>query len=146
MPPTRSRSGTETRRGLQGRSFTEDLVDDILAIAPELDGPSAAEIARQFQPERAVSARQVADHLGLSKTDWVYANAARLGGRRLGEGKGARWRFYLSEVDECLCEFGGRPAEPSPVKAATKSQAPRRGKRRPGVTASGNALLDFEAA
>ena len=93
-----------------------------------------------------MSARQVADHLGLSKTDWVYANAVRLGGWRLGEGRGARWRFYMSEVDERLREFGGRPAEASPVKPGAKSQAPRRGNRRPGVTASGNALLDFEAA
>jgi hypothetical protein len=88
----------------------------------------------------------VADHLGLSKTDWVYANAEHLGGRRLGEGKGARWRFYLSEVDERLREFGERPLAPRPAKTAPRSHAPRRGKRRPGVTASGNALLDFEAA
>jgi hypothetical protein len=58
-----------------------------------------------------VSAGQVAAHLGLRKNDWVYANAERLGGRRLGEGKGARWRFYLSEVDERLREFGG-PSRP----------------------------------
>ena len=104
-----------------------------------------AAIARRLEREQAVTAR-AADHLGLRKTDWVYATAERLGGRRLGEGKGARWRFHLSEVDDRLREFRGRPAEPSPVEARSKSHAPRRGKRRPGVTASGNALLDFEAA
>jgi hypothetical protein len=123
-----------------------ELLRAILDAAPELDELTAVAIARRLEREQAVTARAVADHLGLRKTDWVYANAERLGGRRLGEGRGARWRFYLSEVDERLREFGGRPAEPSPVKAGAKPQAPRRGKRRPGVTASGNALLDFEAA
>lgn len=61
---------------------------EILEIAPELDGPTAAGIARRLEAERAVSARQVAEHLGLRKTDRVYANAERLGGRRLGEGRG----------------------------------------------------------
>lgn len=118
---------------------TRDLVKEILEIAPELDGPTAAGIARRLEAERAVSARQVAEHLGLRKTDWVYA----IGGRRLGEGRGARWRFYLSEVDERLREFGGRQAEPRSGQAGPRWHAPRRGKRRPGVTASGNALLDF---
>jgi hypothetical protein len=121
-------------------------VNEILEIAPELDRPTAAAIVRRLEPERTVSARQVAEHLGLRKTDWVYANAERLGGRRLGEGKGARWRFYLSEVDERLREFGGGLPRPNSAKTAPKSHAPRRGKRRPGVTTVGNALLEFEAA
>jgi hypothetical protein len=56
-----------------------------------------------------VTARAVASHLGLSKTVWVYASANRLGGWRLGEGSKARWRFYLSEVDERLRESGHAP-------------------------------------
>jgi hypothetical protein len=145
---TRSHSEVSARVwGSRPPSFaTRDLVREILEIAPELDGPTAEGIARRLEPERAVSARQVAEHLGLRKTDWVYANAERLGGRRLGDGKGARWRFYLSEVDERLRELGGRRPEPRPAKTGPKSHAPRRGKRRPGVTTAGNALLEFEAA
>ena len=148
MSAKRSRSGANTRpRGSGPISSTgRDLVHAILDAAPELDELTATAIAELLERERAVTARAVADHLGLRKTDWVYANADRLGGRRLGEGKGARWRFYLSEVDERLREFGERGPEPRPATPAPRSHAPRRGKRRPGVTTAGNALLDFEAA
>jgi hypothetical protein len=133
---------THRRVGTAGLS---ELVGAILDAAPALDRATAERIARELELERAVDARAVADQLGLCKTDWVYANAERLGGRRLGEGKGARWRFYLSEVDERLSELG-RPAEQKRPTGAPKPHTPRRGKRRPGVTASGKALLDFEAA
>jgi hypothetical protein len=145
---TRSRSTASTRPRTSAPTSptTRDLVDHILDAAPELEEMTAVAIALRLGRERAVSARAVADHLGLRKTDWVYANAELLGGRRLGKGKGARWRFYLSEVDGRLREFGERPPAPRRAKTAARSHAPRRGKRRPGVTTAGNALLDFEAA
>ena len=126
--------------------MTRELLEGILAVAPDLDQRTAERIAAQLAgPEPAVTAREVADHLGLKKTDWVYANARNLGGVRLGEGSKARWRFYLSEVDARLRAASDRsppeaPApEPRPVVA-------RRGARREGVTAEGNVLLEFEAA
>jgi hypothetical protein len=124
-----------------------ELVYDILAVAPEIDEFTAECIAKQLhERERPVSAREVADYLGLRRADWVYANAERLGGRRLGDGKRPRWRFYLSEVKERLQEFRGSSA-PRPIgKPKPKPATPRRGERRDGLTTAGNELLDFEAA
>lgn len=87
----------------------------------------------------------MADYLGLRKTDWVYANAERLGGWRLGEGERPRWRFYLSEVEERL-RGPARPCPPRPRTPEPRTRIPRRGERRDGFTKSGNSLLDFEAA
>jgi hypothetical protein len=88
----------------------KELLAQILTAAPELDKFTAERIATQLRErERPVSARAVADYLGLRKTDWMYANAERLGGRRLGDGPRPRWRFYLSEIDERLRDFGGAP-------------------------------------
>jgi hypothetical protein len=124
-----------------------DLLRTILTAAPELDERTAAHIAQRLrESERPVSAKTVADHLGLRKADWVYANAERLGGRRLGESKQPRWRFYLSEVDELLREFGASPARRPPAARRPRPRAARRGKWRNGCTAAGNELLDFEAA
>lgn len=124
-----------------------DLVRSILAVAPELDKLTAERIARVLrEPERPVSAREVADYLGLRKTDWVYANAERLGGLRLGEGKQPRWRFYLSEVEERLRGFGVSSVPRAVAKPEPKPRTARRGERRDGFTPAGNELLDFEAA
>jgi hypothetical protein len=129
------------------RGVVGELVCDILAAAPELDELTAERIARRLRErERPVSARAVADYLGLRKTDWVYAHAERLGGHRLGDGDRPRWRFYLSDVEERIREFRA-PRRPPPRKQADpKSRSPRRGRRRDGFTAAGNELLDFEAA
>jgi hypothetical protein len=135
---TRARSGASTRpRGSRPISSPRrDLVDDILDAAPEVDELTAVAIARGLERERAVSARAVADHLGLRKTDWVYANAERLGGRRLGEGQGARWRFYLSEVDERLRD--DRTGQRTRLRRGLGSRVrPRRPTRRPASRAPG---------
>lgn len=121
-----------------------ELVRHILDAAPELDEAAAERIAHRLH-ERPVSARAVADYLGLRKTDWVYANAERLGGFRLGEGERPRWRFYLSEVDERLREFCARTTPRATNRPKPKPCTPRRGDRRAGFTTAGNALLDFEA-
>jgi transposase len=124
-----------------------ELVRHILAAAPELDDTTAVQIARRLEDrERPVSARDVANHLGLRKTDWVYANAKRLGGWRLGEGKQPRWRFYLSEVEERLHETGASPVPRAITKPEPKPRTPRRGERREGFTTGGNQLIDFGAA
>jgi hypothetical protein len=128
-------------------SVLRQLVCDILAAAPELDELTADRIARRLRErERPVSARAVADYLGLRKTDWVYANAERLGGHRLGDGEKARWRFYLSEVEEWLRDSGGRRKRVRQSQPQPKQRSPRRGRRGAGLTAAGNELLDFEAA
>jgi hypothetical protein len=65
-----------------------ELVRHILAAAPELDDTTAVQIARRAEErERPVSARDVANHLGLRKTDCVYANANGSAAGVFGEGK-----------------------------------------------------------
>jgi hypothetical protein len=128
---------------------TNVAVTEILDAAPELDAATAERIAwRLHEQERPVTARAVADYLGLRKTDWVYANAERLGGCRLGGGKRPRWRFYLSEVDERLRHSVGEPAAPARSRVPTsKPRLPvRRQQRGDGFTAAGNPLLEFEAS
>jgi hypothetical protein len=124
-----------------------ELVDHILAAAPELDESTAIWIAHRLQEhERPITAREVADHLGLQRTDWVYSNAESLGGWRLGEGRQPRWRFYISEVEARLRETGTwQPPRPD-KRSKPKARTPPRGERRPGRTAAGNELLDFGAA
>jgi hypothetical protein len=122
-----------------------ELLAQILTAAPELDGLTAERIAKQLRErERPVSARAVADYLRLRKTDWVYANAERLGGRRLGDGRRPRWRFYLSEVEERLRDFGDPPPPRPRRRPEPRPRTPHRGDRRDGFTKAGNPLLDFE--
>lgn len=50
-------------------------------------------------PKRLISAAEVAGWWGVDRA-WVYANANRLGARRLGAGKRPRLRFDPDEVAE----------------------------------------------
>jgi hypothetical protein len=69
-----------------GRLLAFD-VDQIQALAEHL-----AELASARPSIGLVDARDLADELGVAR-DWVYANAERLGGVRLGDGPRARLRF-----------------------------------------------------
>jgi hypothetical protein len=66
-----------------------------------------------------VDARVVAGFLGVSR-DFVYANAAMLGARRLGTGPRARLRFNLANVLEALtpCVTGKESSE-SKIRTVT---------------------------
>jgi hypothetical protein len=123
--------GCAGRRGRSVVSVAErwtpvrELLAEILAVAPELDERTAERIeTRLRERERPVSARAVAEYLGLRKTDWVYANAERLGGRRLGDGPRPRWRF--SEVEERLRDFRGPRTRKPTSRPEPKPRAPRR--------------------
>jgi hypothetical protein len=75
-----------------------------------------------------VDAKTVAEALGVNR-DFVYDHATELGGRRLGDGPRARWRFDLNEALE---GFGAMSA-PAPSLP--------RGPRRRQLAASGAPLL-----
>jgi hypothetical protein len=74
-----------------------------------------------------VDAQAVAEALGVSR-QWVYGNAARLGGERLtptGEGKRPRWRF---DLDVARAALAGRQ-----VEADEPVTSPPRRRRRPAA-------------
>jgi hypothetical protein len=85
-------------------------VDEVDAVAEHL-----AELARSA-PAPAVGlidARELAELLGVAR-DWVYANADRLGGVRLGDGPRARLRFDADRAREALAaRSGGVPPLPT---------------------------------
>jgi hypothetical protein len=86
-----------TRRG---RLLAFD-VDEIEALAEHL-----AELAVSARPSMGlIDARYLAEELGVAR-DWIYANADRLGGVRLGDGPGARLRFDAERAREALAADG----------------------------------------
>ena len=70
-----------------------------------------------------VDARDLAEQLGVAR-DWVYANADRLGGVRLGNGPRARLRFDVEQAREALAA-GGEDGQPR------REDPPRRQRGRP---------------
>src|ERR1700758_5383611 len=70
-------------------------VEEIEALAEHL-----AELVASARPSIGlVDARELAEELGVAR-DWVYANAERLGGVRLGDGPRARLRFDVDRARE----------------------------------------------
>ena len=101
-------------------------VDEIDAVAEHL-----AELATSTSAPAVglIDARELAQLLGVAR-DWVYANADRLGGVRLGDGPRARLRFDADRAREALAaRSGGVPP------LSTAPPRPRRGRpRRSAVT------------
>jgi hypothetical protein len=105
-----------------GRLLAFD-VDQIQALAEHL-----AELASARPSIGLVDARDLADELGVAR-DWVYANAERLGGVRLGDGPRARLRFDAERAREALA--AGRDAD-----RPSRDGAPARRRGRPRREAS----------
>lgn len=71
--------------------LTEDQLDALAdAVAERLK-------VRPREPAALVDAQTVADALKVTR-ETVYDNAARLGGRRIGDGTRPRWRFDLADA------------------------------------------------
>jgi hypothetical protein len=84
--------------------------------------------------EGLVDASVVAARLGVSR-DWVYAHAAELGGRRIGEGSRGRLRFDLDQVlhawrSDSKSEQAQANA-PTPLRPAVARAGSVRAKREP---------------
>jgi hypothetical protein len=77
--------------------------------------------------ERLVTPAELADYLSVDRS-WVYANADRLGVRRLGSGPRARLRFSIADVDERLTACSAGRADP-----ASPAESCRRRSRRSGT-------------
>ncbi len=95
-----------------------------------------AELVASTRPKVGlVDARRLAEELGVAR-DWVYANAERLGGVRLGNGPRARLRFDVEKAREALVA-GRRDDQP------TNGEPPprRRGRPRREVAPTGVPLI-----
>lgn len=104
-----------TRRG---RLVAFD-VEEIEAV-----GEHIAELVVSSRPKVGlIDARDLAEELGVAR-DWVYANAERLGGVRLGNGPRARLRFDMEKTREALAA-GRQNDQP------TNAEPPRRRRGRP---------------
>jgi hypothetical protein len=126
------RGRTTTRKtGVQGRTTSLEPAHAYDPIRPLPTSPS------EKNAEVWVDARAVAACLGVSR-DYVYANAARLGARRLGAGTRARLRFQLETVLEALtpCESDKGSSEPN-----IRTVARRKRVQPAPVLGSGVALL-----
>jgi hypothetical protein len=94
-------------------------VEEIEAVAEHI-----AELVSSTRPKVGlVDARVLAEELGVAR-DWVYANADRLGGVRLGNGPRARLRFDVEKARDRLA-VSRQDAKP------THGGAPQRQRGRP---------------
>jgi hypothetical protein len=101
----------------------------------EAVGEHIAELVASARPRIGlIDARELAEELGVAR-DWVYANAERLGGVRLGDGPRARSRFDVELARGALA--GGNNAQP-PSNGAPRR---RRGRPRREAVAAGVPLI-----
>ena len=106
-----------TRRG---RLMAFD-VEEIEAV-----GEHIAELVASARPKVGlIDARELAEELGVAR-DWVYANAERLGGVRLGDGPRARLRFDVELARQALAAVGSGARPPSNGAAPRRRGRPRR--------------------
>jgi hypothetical protein len=106
-----------TRRG----SFLALDAVEIESLAEHL----AALVASARPSVGLIDARDLAEELGVAR-DWVYANAERLGGVRLGDGPRARLRFDAERAREALV-VGNEGEQPRRNGAAPRRRGrPRR--------------------
>jgi hypothetical protein len=102
----------------------------------DLIADRVSERLRDAPAPALVDAAAVARALGVSR-DTVYANADRLGARRLGDGPRGRLRFVLSEAVEAWT--ARRDGKGSDAPKPAPRRAPRRSVPRP--VAAGSPLL-----
>lgn len=93
---------------------------DIDAIAAK----TAALLAESESLPTVFTASELADYLGVGK-DVVYANRARLGGVKLGDGPRARLRFLIDQIE--LDRWRERkPSAPKPAVPKPPAEVPVR--------------------
>jgi hypothetical protein len=106
---------------------------DIALIA---DATAARLLTQTVSANRLLDAASVAERFGVSR-DWVYLHADQLGGKKLGDGRNAPWRFDPAKVADGLS--AGRDSR----KSTPADHAPRQRSRR--RTTSGAPLLPIRA-
>lgn len=111
--------------------------DDLAALAEAVAG-RVADLLRQTPADprvpALVDAATVARALGVTR-ETIYANAVRLGARRLGDGPRARLRFDLAEAVEAWTS-----RQPSERSESTPDAAREPKQRRRRASRSGNGL------
>jgi hypothetical protein len=81
------------------------------------------ESAASREGPRLLTVAAVSQEFGVS-TDWLYANAGRLGAIRLGSGPRARLRFDRATIADRIAKVASN---------ASRERSSRRGKRRRGT-------------
>ena len=95
--------------------------EEIAAVAERI-----AQLAVSALPNVGlIDAQELADELGVAR-DWVYANAQRLGGVRLGDGPRARLRFDVELARRALASGPEDTQPPSNGAPRRKRGRPRR--------------------
>jgi hypothetical protein len=83
--------------------LTPQAVEQVAARVAQLLGN------RQEQPApKLVSAGELAHYLRVERP-WVYKHRHLLGGKRIGAGPRARWRFELEEAMEAFTRHAAAP-------------------------------------
>lgn len=104
------------------------------ADVAEVTARRVVELLGQLRPVPSwLTADEVAQLLSVDRA-YVYENAAKLGGRRLGDGPKARLRFRLEDVEAALPCVASRGAE-EPVTPVPKPKQGRRTTARLGTEA-----------
>ena len=94
------------------------------------------ELLQQRQTVSWLTADEVAALLNVERS-YVYEQAAKLGGRRLGDGPRARLRFRLEDVEAALPCLPSRGSE----ERVTRSTKPKQRRQRTTRLGTGAALL-----
>lgn len=106
-------------------------------------GGSPTESSPSAGVGKLVDAAAVAQALGVSRQT-VYANAAELGGKRIGKGPRARWRFSLETAQEgmrCLSSSAPGPENASGGKGSDVTPTRRRRHLPNGLPPAGSVLV-----
>jgi hypothetical protein len=104
--------------GRQDADLVEAIAERVVELLDE----------HRVAPASWLDAEAVARLLGVER-DYVYANASRLGARRLGDGPRARLRFRLEDVEAAIPCLSGRESGEAETRTATPKPTRRRRRR-----------------
>src|SRR4029453_3385607 len=106
----RSRGASRSRGGVMSAERSEQADSSFVdAVARRVVELLREEAVVSREGPRLLTVAAVSQEFGVS-TDWVYANAGRLGAIRLGSGPRARLRFDRATTADRIAKVGSRAA------------------------------------
>jgi hypothetical protein len=95
--------------------LSAETIERVAVRVAQLLRQGLTEPAQSPAPARLITAGELARHLRVERP-WVYRHRHLLGGRRIGAGPRAPWRFELETATKALgghrVERGGNRAQP----------------------------------